>query len=125
MSSLGPVRSYCQNVKRVGSVSRFAPRAQEKTLVKETFVLTYAWDPHFHWGDSAGGLVTLMISNIKKNKMEGLGGSKSLGATFRHRGIKSGTLTIDTEYPHTTKHALPTIVIHTKIKKESRLINDI
>ncbi len=60
-----------------------------------------------------------MISNIKKNKMEGL------DATFRHRGIKSGTLTIDTEYPHTTKHALPTIVIHTKIKKESSLINDI
>ncbi len=47
----------------------------------------------------------------KKNKMEGL------SATFRHRGIKSGTLTIDTEYPHTTKHALPTIVIYTQNKK--------
>jgi len=56
-----------------------------------------------------------MISNINKNKMEGL------SATLRHRGYKNGTLTTDTEYPHTTKHALPTIVIYTKIKKKVSL----
>ena len=82
-------------------------------------MLTFVWDPPDYWGDSVSGALTHMISNIKKNKMEGL------SATFRHRGYKHGTLTIDTEYPRTTKHALPTIVIYTKIKKECSIINDI
>lgn len=91
---------------------RFALRAQGKTFVKGTFVLTRAWDPPDCGGDSRGAGVATYIPNIKKNNRTTRVRHYVTGGRMYHLPTRSHSIgdTKDTDLRYPLKSGLLTFI---------------